>query len=159
MHQALDETVKTYNTRGLYRDDWTLLALEKALMVLRTYTARSRDLMDERVQDAIEFINGHYAQQLTVPDIARAVGLSDWHFTSLFSNATDTTPAQYLERVRLTRASDALRFSHASIGEIATASGYSDPSYFGRRFRRSYGHTPLEYRALSRSTNPTPADE
>jgi two-component system response regulator YesN len=53
----------------------------------------------------------------------------------------------YITRVRLTQALRLLRETELSVAEIAASAGFSDQSYFDRRFRRAFGKTPREYRA------------
>jgi AraC-like DNA-binding protein len=53
----------------------------------------------------------------------------------------------YLNHVRLRNAAHLLRETDQSIADIANASGFSDQSYFDRRFKRAFGQTPKEFRA------------
>ena len=56
------------------------------------------------------------------------------------------TPMQYVLRVRINAASEALTTSDRTIAEIAVACGFYDQSYFTKQFRRQFGHTPTAYR-------------
>lgn len=153
IEESLLRLVEVYRSENLLRDDLALLALESILLKLHAHNAQRQMAPDERIRAALEYIHAHYNEPLTGPMIARAACVSVPHLSALFSAATGATPGQYLERVRLERAAGMLRFSVSNVAEIASASGYTDPNYFARRFRHQYGQTPREYRAASRPEN------
>ena len=137
---------RLYTSRMLHRDEWTELALERLVLTLHTHTAERATEIDEDVLKAMNFIQERYASPLTVAGIARAAHLSLSHFSALFTRQVGIPPAQYLERVRMQRAADLLYFTRNPINEIASATGYADANYFGRRFRRYCGQSPRAFR-------------
>lgn len=143
---------EVYESRGLLRDDWAMLALETVLMTLRVYTERLQIVRNARVRGAIEIVHGRYADALSVPDIARELGISVVHLSNIFSAEMGVAPGQYLENVRLARAAEMLRLSASDIQDIGRSVGYEYASYFARRFRIKYGQTPRAYRVASRDT-------
>jgi AraC family transcriptional regulator of adaptative response/methylated-DNA-[protein]-cysteine methyltransferase len=82
----------------------------------------SRDFA--RMTRAIEFIESEFARQPRLAEIARHVGLSDFHFNRLFRRWTGLTPKQYLAEVTSRAASDALR-DEPSVMDAAHAVGLS----------------------------------
>ena len=64
------------------------------------------------------------------------------------------TPMQYVLRVRINAALQALTTSDRNIAEIAAACGFYDQSYFTKQFRRQFAQTPTVYRERYRVTNP-----
>ncbi len=137
---------RIYTRTVLHRDDWTMLALERILLTVHTHTARARTPLDPRVSRAVQFIHDHFAEPLTVDDIARAAHLSGSQVSLLFAEQVGVAPIQYLERLRLERAAEMLHFTSYKIQEIAAAAGYRDPDYFSGRFRRYAGVSPRAYR-------------
>jgi AraC family transcriptional regulator len=100
------------------------------------------------VGDAIAFIQDHYAQPITLDDIAAAAHLSPYHLARLFKQATGHTPHQYLIQIRVNSAR-ALLTSGAgqrSLAEVATAVGFADQSHLTRHFKRQFGITPKRMR-------------
>ena len=57
------------------------------------------------------------------------------------------TLVAYLNHVRLANAARLLRETNRSIADISSETGFSDQSYFDKRFRRAFGSTPKEFRA------------
>ena len=90
--------------------------------------SRKRDFVDSRefarMTRAIEFIDREYQRQPKLAEIARHVGLSDFHFNRLFRRWTGLTPKQYLGEVTSRAAGQALR-DEPSVMEAAHAVGLS----------------------------------
>jgi AraC-like DNA-binding protein len=78
--------------------------------------------------------------------LASAVGYSKGHFTALFKAHTGRTPRRFQIDERLERAVDLLRRPDLPVGEVALRTGFEDPLYFSRLFRRRYGLAPGKWR-------------
>jgi AraC-like DNA-binding protein len=99
-----------------------------------------------------EHINAHSAERLSVQAAARLAGMNVPRFMKTFKQVAGMTLVAYLNHVRLTNAARLLRETNGSIAEIASAAGFSDQSYFDKRFKRAFGETPYEFRiAVKRS--------
>jgi AraC-like DNA-binding protein/mannose-6-phosphate isomerase-like protein (cupin superfamily) len=98
-----------------------------------------------------EYLQENYADRITVSRAADMLGLSDFQFMKFFRRATGTTFVTYLARLRLAHAHRLLGESDRSIAAIAAEVGFSDQSYFDRRFRQYYKQSPREVRALAGS--------
>ena len=72
-------------------------------------------------------------------------------FNRRFKQATDSTPLEYLQHIRLGTAKDLLKDSNLSIAEISYRVGFSDPGYFSALFKRRVSLNPREYRRLVRA--------
>ena len=94
---------------------------------------------------ALDYMTRHYAAALTLGDIAGAAHLSRTHFSTAFRRATGFTPFDYLRRYRLQRAKELLA-AGASVSETAAATGFADPSYFGRAFARADRLPPSRFK-------------
>jgi AraC family transcriptional activator of pobA len=88
---------------------------------------------------------GHYADELAMPPAALSQALNGVTGRSTKELITDRV---MLEAARL------LRFTDRSMGEIAYATGFGDPLYFSRAFKRHHGHSPSAYRDLTRGLQP-----
>lgn len=102
-----------------------------------------------QVAEAVRRIHKEYDQSLRVSELARRAGLSAYQFERRMKRIFHITAGQLIQKVRLEAALVRLRESDASIAEIATACGYSDQSAFTRRFHRTVGMSPSEYRTWS----------
>jgi AraC-like DNA-binding protein/mannose-6-phosphate isomerase-like protein (cupin superfamily) len=119
--------------------DAVLIRLARGHVVLRTEGpgAGSR----EAVQGAVEYIDIHPQEPRRIAEMAAQCRLSDRRFTQLFKEETGETFANYLNRRRIEYACERLR----ETGHILYAcheSGFNDPAYFYRVFKKHTGHTP-----------------
>lgn len=90
-----------------------------------------------------------------VPALARRAGMSTRHFVRVFTLETGEPPAHYVQRIRVERARQLLEREGLGIEEVADTCGFGSAETMRRRFQRSLGVSPSEYRA--RFTRPTPA--
>ena len=72
-------------------------------------------------------------------------------YVEKFKMATNTTPVQYLQEMRISHAKDLLKKSNLGISEVADKVGYQDSSYFTGLFKKLNSVTPNEYRRLVRN--------
>ena len=103
-------------------------------------------LTDDQLRTAIDYIHDHIQASLELGSIARAAGLSEFHFARLFKAATGDTPFQFVTRTRMELAKQLLRKTRLPIFEIAERVGYRKPSHFSARFRAVSGCYPDAYR-------------
>lgn len=98
------------------------------------------------VLDAVRFCMEHYAEDITVADIADAAGYSRCHFSRMFTRIHGTSPGQFLRELRLGHSARILHMENCSVKEVAVRCGFPDTSYFCRASHRRYGVTPDQYR-------------
>jgi AraC-like DNA-binding protein len=101
---------------------------------------------ESRVSRAIRAIDRHPAATLSLEVLARAAGLSRYHFLRTFERLTGVTPHQYILRTRLRFAAERLSLEPAKVLDIALDSGFGDLSNFNRTFRTEFGVSPRAYR-------------
>jgi AraC-like DNA-binding protein len=105
----------------------------------------------DRLWAARRVIDERYAEPLVVEDVARAAGLSLYHFIREFRRAFGCTPGRYLRERRLTRARQLLAVSDLPVTDICFAVGFESLGSFCTLFRRSEGTTPVAYRSAERA--------
>lgn len=110
----------------------------------RVTGARVADLA--RLEPVLHAIQSRYAEALTLEQMASLVHLHPSYFSTVFHRATGLPPSQYLAQYRLRRAHDLLLSTDRSIREIAAATGFRDPFYLSRAFRKAAGVSPSEFR-------------
>lgn len=98
---------------------------------------------------AVEYVRTHYSEPMQLSGIADLVGVSAGYLSRLFPDHLDTTFNDFLNRVRLDAAEELLIENRLSIKQIAYATGYQDPNYFSRIFKKFKGLSPTSY--LTRS--------
>jgi AraC-like DNA-binding protein len=97
------------------------------------------------VQKALDFISEHYAEPITVEDIASHVNLSRSRFYRVFMQHVFLSPQQYLVEYRIREGRNLLEKRSGSIKEIANAVGIEDPHRFSIMFKQVCGKSPTEY--------------
>jgi AraC family transcriptional regulator len=105
---------------------------------------------EARVSRIVRAIDHHLDTNLTLANLARAAGLSPYHFLRTFTRLTGVTPHQYILRARLRAASTRLsREPTTKVIDIALDSGFRDLSNFTHAFRAEFGMSPRRYRSIS----------
>lgn len=101
---------------------------------------------NEKIHDAIRFIQAHYSEEIGLAEIADAAGLSKEYLCQIFKKHTGSTVLEYLTETRIAEAK-VLLLSHPTktIGEIARLCGFGSSSYFCSVFKRSEQMTPLQF--------------
>jgi YesN/AraC family two-component response regulator len=136
-------------------------ALMKAVAVLKTVGAKgepsSATTCNDRsaqarvthpdIRRALVFIGDHFADVITLADVAREARLSRFHFCRLFHYETGTPFHEYLRDLRVSRAKALLADRYLTVSEVAYSVGFNDLSHFDRTFRKRVGRSPTQYRA------------
>ena len=94
---------------------------------------------------AIKFIQFNYSHDISVDDIAKAVGVSRSHLYRVFMSNVGQSPIDYLTNYRVSEACSLLKNSGLSIAEIAVSVGFFDQFYFSRVFKKVKGVPPSKY--------------
>jgi AraC-like DNA-binding protein len=101
------------------------------------------------LRTAMAHIEEHLAGPLTIPDIARAAGVSPTHLTRLFRDGTGHTVVAHIRRRRMERARHLLIASTLAIPAIAATVGIPDLQAFNKTCRRELGASPRSVRAAA----------
>jgi AraC family L-rhamnose operon transcriptional activator RhaR len=109
-----------------------------------------------RIGQAISHLEANYAEPVRLATLAEIAHMSVRTLLREFGQAMETSPIDYLVRLRVSRAAELLlKAPELNVTEIAFRTGFSDSNYFSRMFRRAMGVSPREYRqgkvAVSRS--------
>jgi AraC-like DNA-binding protein len=99
------------------------------------------------VLSAIKYIQFNYSHEISIDDIAKAVGVSRSHLYRVFMSNVGQSPIDYLTGYRISEACYLLRNSGLSIAEIAVSVGFFDQFYFSRVFKKTKGVPPSKYLA------------
>jgi AraC family transcriptional regulator of arabinose operon len=101
-----------------------------------------------RLAPVLTYIADHFADPLTLAELAMVAGVSPTHLCHLFSDSVGLSPLQYLQRFRMRRARQLLETTDLVVADIGRRVGFADPAYFSRAFRRTVEMTPSQYREL-----------
>lgn len=106
--------------------------------------------MRNAILGAIDFIEAHLQESVTVAEMAESVSYSLYHFCRMFSKFTRHTPYDYLMRRRMTLAAREVIITGQKIVDIAFAYQFESHEGFTRAFQRMFGLSPMEARRQNR---------
>ncbi len=109
---------------------------------------QARKKHSRRFQNALDYIDQHYTENVSLDDVASYCGFSKYHFSRLFKEYTNYNFYDYLVFRRIRSAEILLSDPSLSITEAGFQSGFSSISTFNRSFKKVKGMTPGEYRLL-----------
>jgi len=108
--------------------------------------------MDTRIAKAIELLQED-SMSTSIKVLAGVLNMSSSRFSHLFKSETGMSVLKYIQDLRLERAAYLLTTSFLSVKEIQRKTGSADYSHFLRDFKKRFGTSPTEYRALSMSAS------
>lgn len=98
------------------------------------------------VREAIAFIERHYGENISVPQIAQQVAVNPVYLNKLFKLATGKTISEYLNYYRIEMGKELLLREDATVNAVASGLGYNDVRSFIRFFKKFTGLTPKDFR-------------
>ena len=129
--------------RAALSEIWlALLALSRPLLKEKQRYSKT----NERIKPMMIYIHEHYAEKISIAQLAAATFSSERECFRLFHNCLHMTPVEYIKSYRLQMACQMLARGREPVTSIAQACGLGSSSYFGKVFREQTGCTPSEYR-------------
>ncbi len=140
------------------RDGYREAALAHLTLLLVEVSRLAADVVgDLRLKDepllaeVFGFIEERYGEPISLKDVARAVGLSAGHLTTVVGRKTGRTVLEWITERRMAESRRLLVGTDLPVEEVGRRVGYGDSGYFVRVFRRAHGATPLGWRRAGRS--------
>jgi AraC family transcriptional regulator len=100
----------------------------------------------DRMNRALDYIEHHLEDGVSIEEAAKAAYSSAFHFHRLFHMVTGITVTEYIRRRRLTLAAQELASTQNRVVDVALKYGYDSPESFAKAFRRLHGIPPSEAR-------------
>lgn len=101
---------------------------------------------DEPIKQAQEYIEQNFTEKISVEELAVKFTIGRRHFERRFKKATNNTPVEYIQRVKIEAAKKHLESSGKNVNEVMYEVGYSDNKAFRSVFKRITGLSPVDYR-------------
>jgi AraC-like DNA-binding protein len=102
--------------------------------------------MDPRITKSLDYIEENFRSPLSLKEASHTAGISDFHFSRLFTQSVGISFRFYLLSRRIEEAKKLLEETDKKILNVLYQSGFSDISAFNRNFKRHTGLTPGAYR-------------
>ncbi len=101
---------------------------------------------DEPVKKAQEFIENNIADRISVEELALKFAIGKRNFERRFKKATNNTPVEYMQRVKIEAAKKRLESGRKNVNEVMYDVGYTDTKAFRTVFKKITGLSPIDYR-------------
>jgi transcriptional regulator GlxA family with amidase domain len=101
---------------------------------------------DIPIREAQEFIEHHFTEKIAIDDLAVKFAIGRRHFERRFKKATNNTPIEYIQRVKIEAAKKDLESTRKNVNEVMYDVGYADIKAFRAVFKKITGLSPLAYR-------------
>lgn len=102
-----------------------------------------------KFQEVREYLDSNYESKITLEQMAEFAGMSKGYFCTKFKQNTGKSFVDYLNLLRIEKATVALSNSERSIIDVSLSVGFEDVNYFCRVFKRYIGVSPSEYRRMT----------
>lgn len=146
--QALRLGAKEYLLKPVRSSDILQMANHSADQLFGKAGERETEITEERnrlVEQAKEYVEEHYYENLMLADVAQKVGISSGYLSTLFQRQMAKGFVDYLNEVRIEHACTYLRQNYLKVYEIAYRVGFKDEKYFSKVFKKVTGQSPSEY--------------
>lgn len=98
------------------------------------------------VNQAIAYMEKHYAEKLTLQDVAEVCYVSQWHLSKLLNKYSEQSFYDLLNGIRINAAKELLKDPSLRVGDVGMRVGYVDSAHFARIFKKITGCSANEYR-------------
>lgn len=109
-------------------------------------SSSKRPYSASRIVRAMRYIEQHYADAVTLEELAKLEGVSKSSLVRFFREATGMSPLEYLIHLRLQKAVGLFYVQSLNLTQIAFSVGFNDSNYFSRQFKKKFGVSPRNYR-------------
>lgn len=106
-------------------------------------------IKNPKLRDAVLYIEGHYAENITLSGISVNAGINHTTLTALMKQELGCTAIEYLMKYRITVSKKQLAFTDVPIKDIANMVGFKTVQHFNRIFKEITGTTPAEFRKIA----------
>lgn len=149
-HKDIEDAFRLIFSAFLTRDLFFETEASSALTALAVKAGRHITHSDQNgfrgIDRALYHIHSNIESEISVGELAKLEHLSVSRFRAVFTGMTGVSPQTYIQSTKIRRACQLLRQTSFTITEISRKSGYSDPQYFSRIFKKVMGISPKEYR-------------
>jgi len=107
----------------------------------------------QRINSVASYLHANFASKITTNELAQMAHYNYSHFCHIFKEVFGVSVSQYLLSIRINKATTLLSTTDMTVTEIAENSGFLDPNYFSRIFKKETGFSPSHYREKVQSEN------
>ena len=116
-------------------------------MVTNQIMVQDQNSESPMIKKAVQYIQDHYADDLSLEQVAKAANMSSFYFCKMFKKEIGLNFTDYVSRIRIEKAKNLLLNPNLRISEIAYEVGFQSLTHFNRVFKKVVGCSPTHYRA------------
>lgn len=147
-----DSIIQELQLKQPFFEEQLKLMLQQLLLKMGRNRIKQKNPFEsynKEVEEAIRLFHLAPEKDYTIKEFARDRGLNYFRFIDTFTKYVGMSPRQYIINIRMTTAKELLTNSLFQISEVAQLTGYDNPLYFSRLFKKTWGVSPTEYRNQS----------
>ena len=129
----------------LYETSAAMQKLFSRLIILKSY-ATSWEGSSLNMEEVLIYLNENLEVKMTLDKLATHTGLSKYHLSRKFKDASGYSPMAYFTQLKIQKACELLDTTNKSIKEISGVLAFNTPCYFSETFKRITGYSPVFYR-------------
>ena len=148
LHECFIKMASLYTEQTFGYEIALKSVLLQALFLLLQYSTTESATISassDKLKNVLDYIDLHYAEPLTISELAELCYFSEYHFMRFFKKHMNMTCVEYMNNFRLEKAVELFEQGHLSIIEVSMSVGFRNLSYFHRAFKKKYGMTPLTF--------------
>lgn len=152
--QLFDSMIQELQIKQPYAEEELQLMMQQLLLKMGRNQIRQKTIFEnynKEVEDAIREFHLAPEQDFTIKQFTKDRGLNYYRFIDTFTHYVGVSPRQYIINIRMTIAKDLMINSLFSVAEVAQLTGYENPLYFSRLFKKTWGMSPTDYREQNRN--------
>lgn len=119
--------------------------VEQYTLIANIIIGKRLNCDNDIVRDAMKYIGANYMKNITLGDVAKQVNVSRTYFSQIFKEETGENYIDYLNKIRIQKAKELMKFNRYKSYEISERVGFQDSSYFSKIFKKIENKTPSEY--------------
>jgi len=127
------------------REEFEQVCIEEVRNIACQISARKKSNIGKIVELTNKIINERFSEDLNLDDVSKELHISPQYLSRLYKNETGENFIERLTSVRIENAKKLLKEYTYSIKEVCYMSGYSDPNYFSKLFKKHVGLSPTDY--------------
>ena len=147
--KLFDSIIQELQLKPPHCEEQLKLLMQQLLLQMGRNKIRDESMIgsyNKEVEEAIQIFNLVPEEDFTIKQFTKERGLNYYRFIDTFTHYVGLSPRQYIINIRMTKAKDLLMNSLFQISEVARLTGYDNPLYFSRLFKKTWGLSPKEYK-------------
>ncbi len=155
IRQSFDTILLEYSSKKPFWSDYIYNHMLMLISALRRQGVISDQIQKKReeinkLRPVLEYINDNCGESLSTADLSNMFNFNEQYFCRLFKNIVGTSPINYINFVRVSKAEKLLK-TETSLLKVANDMGFSSLSYFNRVFKKYKHYSPGEYKKIIRA--------